>query len=87
MRYYKGKFFFVFYEEDDETFFNCFNNVKEILTFQKQVMKKNVEINQKTTRAMNIALYHALKREDHNTRIFGKTKKVYLVDITEEEQQ
>lgn len=84
MRYYRGKFFIVFYENDDETFFRCFDNVREILKYQREEMKKDIEINQKTVRTLNIALYHALRREDHTTHMLGGTKRVYIVDTTEE---
>ena len=36
-KYYKSKFFFTFYEKDDETFYDNFNNVKEIVERMKSL--------------------------------------------------
>lgn len=74
--YYKGKYFIVFYQNDDETYVTSFNNVREILAY------KNMSITRTNVNMMNVELYRALKREDHKTQMLtGKTMRVYIVDI------
>lgn len=74
--YYKGRYFIVFYENDDETYVNSFNNVREILQY------RNMPITRINVNMMNVELYRALKREDHTTQMLtGKTMRVYLVDV------
>ena len=47
---YKGKYFIVFYDKNDERLLYTFDNVKEILKFQKK------EINTYNARLLNIDL-------------------------------
>ena len=36
-KYYKGKYFFIFYEKDDEDVYDIFNNVKEVVQHMKKL--------------------------------------------------
>lgn len=77
--YYKGKFFIVFYDENDERLQYMFDNVREILSFQrKETTRKNVN-------KVNVELYLALRRKGHQTRFLtGTLLRVYLIDLEDE---
>lgn len=75
-RYYKGKFFIVFYDKEDEVLEHIFDNVRDILKYQ------NREVNRKSVNKINVELYLALKRKGHFTRMLdGRLLRVYLVKI------
>ena len=75
-QYYKGKFFIVFYDKDDEVLEHMFDNVRDILKYQQQ------EVNRKSVNKINVELYLALRRKGHFTRMLnGKLLRVYLIKI------
>ena len=77
---YKGKYFIVFYDKNDERLLYIFDNVKEILKFQKK------EINTYNARLLNIELYRALKSDEHFITFFtGDVMRVYIITDKEEE--
>ena len=77
---YKGKYFIVFYDKNDERLLYIFDNVKEILKFQKK------EINTYNARLLNIELYRALKSDEHFiTFLTGEVMRVYIITDKEEE--
>lgn len=77
---YKGKYFIVFYDKNDERLLYTFDNVKEILKFQKK------EINTYNARLLNIELYRALKSDEHFiTFLTGEVMRVYIITDKEEE--
>lgn len=78
--FYKGKYFIVFYDRTDERILYTFDNIKEILKFQKK------EINPYNARLLNIELYRALKSDEHFvTFLTGEVMRVYIIDKEEEE--
>ena len=77
---YKDKYFIVFYDKNDERLLYTFDNVKEILNFQKK------EINPYNIRLLNIELYRALKSDEHFiTFLTGEVMRVYIITDKEEE--
>lgn len=75
-KYYKGKFFIVFYDKDDESLEHMFDNVRDILKYQQR------EVNRKSVNKINVELYLALRRKGHFTRMLnGKLLRVYLIKI------
>lgn len=77
---YKGKYFIAFYDKNDERLLYTFDNVKEILKFQKK------EINTYNARLLNIELYRALKSDEHFiTFLTGEVMRVYIITDKEEE--
>lgn len=79
-KFYKGRYIIVFYDKEDNDLLYVFNNVKEILQFQKK------EVNKQNLNIMNINLYNALNRDDNtcNFLIKGIPMRVYIVDLKEE---
>ena len=79
-KYYKGRYFIIFYDETDEIPMYIFNNTKEILTFQKKAIT-NQNVNQ-----VNVEMYRALKTDTHFTRFLtGKLLRVYIIDLKGED--
>ena len=77
---YKDKYFIAFYDKNDERLLYTFDNVKEILNFQKK------EINPYNIRLLNIELYRALKSDEHFiTFLTGEVMRVYIITDKEEE--
>lgn len=75
-KYYKGKFFIVFYDKDDEVLEEMFDNVRDILKYQKR------EVNRKNVNMINVEIYLALRRKGHFTRMLdGRLLRVYLIKI------
>lgn len=71
---YKGRFFLIFYDKDDENVRYIFDNVRDILRFTNQ------EITRKNVNKLNIDLYRALSSESHICRfINGETLRVYMI--------
>lgn len=75
-RFYRGKYFIVFYDESDEQLRYMFDNVIEILKFiGKPITTDNVK-------KIDIYLYRALRRRDRLCRFLtGEALRVYLIDI------
>ena len=72
---YKGHYFIVFYDIDDETLLYMFDNVREILKFMKR------PITSQSIRLINVELYRALKTDSHITKFLtGKFLRVYVID-------
>lgn len=78
---YKGKYFIVFYDKDDENLLYMFDNAREILKFQgKEITRNNVCL-------VNVCIYRALKTETHLTRFLtGEMMRVYIIDLEEENE-
>lgn len=77
---YKGKYFIIFYNEEDWPI-HIFNNVREILEFMKKPLtRQNINL-------INVELYRALKNEEPYTQFLtGKRMKVYIIDCEDEEE-
>lgn len=77
--HYKGQYFIVFYDEADEELLYMFDNVRDILMFQKRpITRTNVNL-------INVELYRALKRKDHLSRFLnGELMRVYIIENDEE---
>lgn len=77
--WYKNRYIIAFYEDDDETHFQSFDNVWDICRY------KNLEINERNIRNLRNELCFALKRESHRTKMLnGNLMRVYLIDMIEE---
>ncbi len=80
-KFYKGKFFIVFYDKTGERLLHMFDNVREILKYQgKPCTRSNVNY-------INILLYRSLRTETHFTMMLdNKVMRVYTIDIEEENE-
>lgn len=79
-KFYKNKYFIVFYDKDDENFLYLFNNVHEILKFQ------NKEINHQNVNLINVEIYRALKREGNFCKFLtGEIMVIHIYDVDDEE--
>ena len=79
-KYYNGRYFLAFYDSSDEHLLYTFDNVKEILRFQKK------EISRKNVHLVDKALCIALRRDKHQCEFLtGSQMRVYLVDLNEED--
>ena len=76
IRYYRGRYLIVFYDKTDELLLHVFNNVREILKFQKKKLtRKNINL-------INVELYRALKREGNFCKFLdGSSMRVYIIDM------
>lgn len=76
---YKGKYFIVFYDKSDEEFLYSFDNIREILKFQrKPLTDENIKM-------LNRYIYRALRTPEHFiTFLTGKVMRVYIIDAIEE---
>ena len=79
-KFYKNKGFLAFYDEQGENILYMFDNVRQILEFQrKPATKGNVNL-------LNVELYRALRSDTHNIKFLtGEKMKVYVIDVNEEE--
>ena len=75
-KFYKGKYFIVFFDKTGEEFQYMFDNVRDILKFMGR------EINKENINAINRMLYNALRSDTHFVKFLtGKVQTVYIVDI------
>lgn len=79
-KFYRGKYFIVFYDKTDSELLYMFNNVREILEFQeKEITRQNINL-------INVELYRALKSKEHFVRFLtGEVLRVYIIDNNEGE--
>lgn len=78
---YKKKYCISFYNETDEEFVACFDNVRQICKYRK------LEITSANLTLISVELYRALRRKDHSTRMLdGNLMHVYLIDIEDIEE-
>ena len=78
-RLYKGSFFIVFYDKTDTNLLYMFDNVREILKFQKK------ELTRQNINLTNVELYRALRSDTHFTRFLtGEVLRVYIINENEE---
>lgn len=79
IRYYRGRYLIAFYDKTDELLLHVFNNVREILKFQKKKLtRKNINL-------INVELYRALKREGNFCKFLdGSSMRVYIIDMIED---
>jgi hypothetical protein len=75
---YKGRFFIIFYTIDDQ-FVNMFDNVREILLWQKR------ELTRQNVNLLNVELYRALNGTHLTKCLTGELMKVYAIDENEGE--
>lgn len=75
---YKNKYFIVFYDKTDEHLLYLFDNVREIVIFQKkEPTRTNINL-------VNVELYRALKSKEHFTRFLnGEVLRVYIIENEE----
>lgn len=75
---YKSKYFIVFYDKQDEDLRYMFDNVRDILKFQKK------EITRQNVLQVNVELYRALLSKEHFVRFLtGEVLRVYIIDANE----
>lgn len=80
-RLYKGKYLILFYDKTDEELLYFFDNVTDILKFQKK------EITTQNKRIVNVALYRALRTEEHFvTFLTGEVMRVYIINESEDDE-
>lgn len=73
---YKGHCFIIFYDKTDEIPLYIFDNVREILKWQKK------EISSTNVNQINVEIYRAIKSGRHLTRFLnGEWLRVYIIDI------
>lgn len=78
--FYKGCYFITFYDKNDEFLKYMFDNVREILKFQKK------EVSAKNINNVNIEIYRACKTKTHATRFLtGETLVLHLIKIDNED--
>lgn len=81
-KYYKKKYFIVFYAENDEDYVSSFDNIKDICKY------KSWEVSQTNMQKIKNLLWSALHKENHQTRMLdGKLMHVYLIDIYDDENE
>lgn len=77
---YKGRYLIAFYDEKDEELLHLFDNVKDILAFQKKKITKD------NLQKVYLNVYRGLKQENHLCEFLtGKSMHIYLIDNKEEE--
>lgn len=77
-KFYKGRYFIVFYDKTDEVLEHMFDNVREILKFQKK------EITRQNVNLINVELYRALRTKEHITKFLtGEVMRVYIIEREE----
>ena len=77
-QHYKGQYLIVFYDKHDEELRYTFDNVREILEFQKKaITRTNINL-------VNVEIYRALKTKEHFTRFLtGEILRLYIIDNKE----
>lgn len=81
-RFYKGHYIIVFYDKTDERLKHIFDNVRDILNFQKK------EVNRQNVNIINQEIYKALKSEHHFvTFLTGELMRLYIVDCDDDEDE
>lgn len=77
---YKNRYVLAIYDRDDDTLKYLLDNLKELCK------TLGWEVNRKNMNRVQVNVYRALKRPDHQTNLFrGQCYKIYIVDITKEE--
>lgn len=80
-KYYKNKYYIVFYDATDEVFVDMFNSLRDIAKY------RGMEITPENIRLLNIELLNALKRPTNYTEMLnGQPMHVYLIDINSTEE-
>lgn len=81
-KFYKGKYFIVFYNKTDDELLYLFDNVRDILTFM------NKPINRKNVNLINVLICRALKSEYHFVKFLtGEVMRVYIIDREEDDYE
>lgn len=79
---YKKRYCLAFYDHTDEVVLYIFDNVNEILLFQKK------EVNSCNKRIIYIEIYRALTQNKHRCRFLtGELMYLYLVDFKEDDEE
>jgi len=76
-QYYKQQYSIGFYDTND-MLVRTFDNIKEICGYLGK------QINRANTQYIKLALYRALKRDNHITYLLGSKMKVYIFDINDD---
>lgn len=80
-KYYKNKYYIVFYDVTDEVFVDMFNSLRDIAKY------RGMDVTPENIRLLNVELLNALKRPNNYTEMLnGKPMHVYLVDINSTEE-
>ena len=78
-KYYKTNYIICFYDKDGEFLLHSFDNIYQILRFQKK------EINRKNANICAVQIYKANKRKNHFCKFLnGQPMSCYLINIKEE---
>ena len=73
---YKKKYIICFYDIDTEVLLFVFDNVRDILKFQKK------ELTRQNINVINVELYRTLRRKDKTTKFLnGKLMEICIVDV------
>ena len=79
VKLYKNRYCLAFYDKTGEYLLQLFDNVAEILSFQKK------ELSRYNKQMIMLYLYRALKSKEHFcTFLTGEVMRVYLIDMAEE---
>ena len=81
IKYFKGRYVISFYDSNDEYLECVFDNIHEICRY------KNLDNSPESYNLVKIELYRALKRAGNRTTMLGKSMRVHLVDILEENNE
>lgn len=80
VKYYKSKYFIVFYDKNDEDYIISFDNISDICRYKK------LDVTQSNIQCIKNLLWSAFKKPDHRTRMLdGRLMHVYLVDVYDNE--
>lgn len=79
-KYYKDKYFLVFYDKADEELLYLFDNVNQLCDHLK------LERTRRNVNNLNVRLFHALRSETHFFRMSAhETCRVYMISVDDEE--
>ena len=79
-KYYKGKYFLVFYDKSDENLLYLFDNVGQLCDHLK------LERTRQNVNCLHVRIFHALRSQTHFFRMGpNETCRVYMIDIDENE--
>ena len=80
-KYYKGKYFLVFYDESDEELLYLFDNVNQLCDHLKlERTKRNIN-------NLNVQLFHALRSDTHFFKMDShEICRVYMISADDEDE-
>lgn len=80
--FYKGEYIICFYDKTDDELLHMFDNVRQILHFQKK------EVTRQNVNQINVELCRALKGDTHFTKFLtGKVMTVHIIKVNRKEME